>query len=54
MRLLWGFSATMVILWLLATAGGDYEDTDTVAEDEPIKLLPPTLGADQELEFSLD
>lgn len=54
MRLLWGFSAMVVILWLLATAGGDYEDTDNVADDEPIKLLPPALRADRELEFSLE
>jgi len=43
----------VVILWLLATAGGDYEVTDNVADDEPIKLLPPARG-DRELEFLLE
>ncbi|KAA8910547.1 hypothetical protein FN846DRAFT_759214, partial [Sphaerosporella brunnea] len=43
-RFLWGFLAMLVILWLLATAGsdGDYMP-DNVAEDEPIKLVPPSL-----------
>ena len=41
-RLLWGSTAVVVILWILAT-GGVEED---MGEDEPIKLAPSIQLAD--------
>ena len=45
----------LVILWLLATAGGDVDDiSDGVAcedEDEPIKLVSPIRIVDPDLDL---
>ena len=50
MRLLWGFIAVLVILWLLATPGGDAHDV--LVEDEPVELTPPNFA--DRLEYGLD
>jgi len=50
MRLLWGFIAVLVILWLLATPGGDVHNV--LVEGEPVELTPPNFA--ERLEYGLD
>lgn len=54
--MLWGFTALLVILWLLATAGNDGDDIVPVphsgdATTRPVKLVPPVFHPDTEYDL---